>query len=141
MAIGDIDIVSLYLPHIFVTLGLVSLIKLIPCLYTFILVWWIGSVVYSLVVNNIQLPPDSGLQWSFSIVATALILLLPSIFSFWTTNYYESEKSSKMIALCNAINIWSVILGSLLIGGSATYYLKLWEPCIVLIFEIIIYIF
>ena len=139
MTIGAIDIVSLYLPHIFVTLCLVALIKLIPCLYTFILVWWIGSVVYSLVVNNIQLPPDSGLPWNFSIVATALILLLPSIFSFWTTNDYESEKSSKMIALCNAINIWAVILGSLLIGGSATYYLKLWEPLIVLIFEIIIY--
>jgi len=92
-----------------------------------------------LVVNNIQLPPDSGLPWNFSIVATALILLLPSIFSFWTTNDYESEKSSKMIAICNAINIWAVILGSLLIGGSATYYLKLWEPLIVLIFEIIIY--
>ena len=139
MTIGDIDIVSLYLPHIFVILCLVALIKLIPCLYTFILVWWIGSVVYSLVVNNIQLPPDSGLPWNFSIVATALILLFPSIFSFWTTNDYESEKSSKMIALCNAINIWAVILGSLLIGGSATYYLKLWEPLIVLIFEIIIY--
>ena len=139
MTIGDIDIVSLYLPHIFVILCSVALIKLIPCLYTFILVWWIGSVVYSLVVNNIQLPPDSGLPWNFSIVATALILLLPSIFSFWTTNDYESEKSSKMIALCNAINIWAVILGSLLIGGSATYYLKLWEPLIVLIFEIIIY--
>ena len=36
-------------------------------------------------------------------------------------------------------NIWSVVLGNLLIGGSVTYYLKLAEPLVVFIVEILVH--
>ena len=113
------------------------MIILFPRLYIFILVWWVGSVGYSLLINTIKLPSDNDDPWTFSIVATTFILLLPSILGLASTVDNNSLYSNKIIALCNVLNIWSVILGTLLIGGSATYYLKLAEPLVVLFLEIL----
>ena len=113
------------------------MIILFPRLYIFILVWWIGSVAYSVLINTIKLPSDNDDPWTFSIVATTFILLPPSMLGLASTVDNNSVYSNKTIALCNVLNIWSVILGTLLIGGSSTYYLKLAEPLVVLFFEIL----
>ena len=90
-----------------------------------------------MLINTIELPSDNDDPWTFSIVATTFILLLPSILGLASTVDNNSLHSNKIIALCNILNIWSVILGTLLIGGSATYYLKLAEPLVVLFLEIL----
>ena len=90
-----------------------------------------------MLINTIELPSDNDDPWTFSIVATTFILLLPSILGLASTVDNNSLYSNKIIALCNVLNIWSVILGTLLIGGSATYYLKLAEPLVVLFLEIL----
>ena len=113
------------------------MIIIFPRLYIFILVWWIGSVAYSVLINTIKLPSDNDDPWTFSIVATTFILLPPSMLGLASTVDNNSVYSNKIIALCNVLNIWSVILGTLLMGGSATYYLKLAEPLVVLFFEIL----
>ena len=123
-------------PHL-VKLCLIAMIILFPRLYIFILVWWIGSVAYSVLINTIKLPSDNDDPWTFSIVATTFILLPPSMLGLASTVDNNSVYSNKIIALCNVLNIWSVILGTLLMGGSATYYLKLAEPLVVLFFEIL----
>ena len=92
---------------------------------------------YSVLINTIKLPSDNDDPWTFSIVATTFILLLPSIVGLASTVDNDSLLSNKIIALCNVLNIWCVILGTLLIGGSATYYLKLTEPLVVIFLEIL----
>ena len=92
------------------------------CMY--VALWWIGSVIYALQLNSVKLLPDAD-PWAFSIVVTTLILLVPSLIRCSINHDYTPTYSDRVIGLCNAINVWSVILGSQLIGGRATYFLKL----------------
>jgi len=116
---------------------LLAIIKLSPSFKTFVAVWWVGSIVYALVVNNITLPADAN-PWTFSIVATTFILLIPTL-SRPSTRKDHSQSSNEVIGVCNALNIFAVILGNVLIGGCTTYYLKLAEPLVVILIEISIY--
>ena len=107
----------------------------------YVALWWVGSIIYALILNSYKLPIVRGAAdpWTFSIVLTVLILLIPSLMRCSIRSDYISTYHDKIIGLCNALNIWSVILGSQLIGGLATYYLKLAEPLVVLLVELFVF--
>ena len=108
-------------------------------LYPFIATWWLGSVMYALILNQVKLPATVN-PWTFSVVTTTLILLVPGLLGHSTElENAQLVASNKVIGVCNMLNIWSVVLGNLLVGGSVTYYLKLGEPLVVFIVEIIVY--
>ena len=95
--------------------------------------------MYALILNHITRSVDAN-PWTLSIVTTNNAILLVPFLIGYATSFHETTSTStnKVIRLCNMLNIWSVVLGNLLIGGSVTYYLKLTEPLVVLIVEILV---
>ena len=136
---GNSDSPWQYILCILILFLFVVSIKGFPHLYVFVLVWWGGSVMYALILNHITLSVDAN-PWTLSIVTTNAILLVPFLIGY-STDLHETTSTStnKVIGFCNMLNIWSVVLGNLLIGGSITYYLKLTEPLVVLIVEILVH--
>lgn len=129
-----------YILHLVLILLLICLMKFTPTsILSYITTWWTGSVLYALILNEITIPAAAN-PWTFSVVTTTFILLVPGILGHSTELQGHSVvTSNRVIGLCNMLNIWSVVLGSLLIGGSETYYLKLNEPLAVFIVEALVF--
>ena len=127
-----------YVYYLFLCFVLLYIMRLRSAsLYSFIATWWLGSIMYALILNQVKLPATVN-PWTFSVVTTTLILLVPALLGH-STELENAQLSNKVIGVCNMLNIWSVVLGNLLVGGSVTYYLKLGEPLVVFIVEIIVY--